>query len=108
MSLLAARLRVMSALRKIACFLGALWMLSGTGQVHAEGSWQMGLFEGLSFRQRLSETIASINRNVLRVDILNPGEVINVLACGTDNNSLVRVLMFDPSGTLVYLSLIHI
>ena len=102
MSLLAARLRVMSALRKIACFLGALWMLSGTGQVHAEGSWQMGLFEGLSFRQPLSETIASINRNVLRVDILNPGEVINVLACGTNNNSLVRVLMFDPSGTLVY------
>ena len=68
----------------------------------AEGSWQMGLFEGLSFRQPLLETNANANRSVLRVDILNPGEVINVLACGTNNSSTVRVRMFNPAGALVY------
>ena len=98
----ASRLQLTSVLRKIVGFLATVWMLSGSGQLHAEGSWQMGLFEGLSFRQPLSETVARINRNVLRVDILNPGEVINVLACGTNNNSFVRVLMFDPAGALVY------
>jgi len=68
----------------------------------AEGSWQMGLFEGLSFRQPLYETNANANRSVLRVDILNSGEVINVLACGTNNAGTVRVLMFNPAGALVY------
>jgi len=68
----------------------------------AEGSWQMGLFEGLSFRQPLYETNANANRSVLRVDILNSGEVINVLACGANNAGTVRVLMYDPAGTLVY------
>jgi len=68
----------------------------------AEGSWQMGLFEGLSFRQPLLETNTNANRSVLRVDILNAGEVINVLACGTNNNSTVRVRMFNPAGGLVY------
>lgn len=70
--------------------------------VRAEGSWQMGLFEGLSYRQPLYETNANANRSVLRVDILNPGEVINVLACGSNNNSNIRVLMYDPFGALVY------
>lgn len=79
-----------------------LFLLLTSSQVRAEGSWQMGLFEGLSFRQPLLETNVNANRSVLRVDILNPGEVINVLACGANNNSLVRVLMYDPSGALVY------
>lgn len=77
-------------------------LLSMSGVVRAEGSWQMGLFEGLSYRQPLYETNFNANRSVLRVDILNPGEVINVLACGTANNNNVRVLVYNPSGNLVY------
>ena len=70
--------------------------------VRAEGSWQMGLFEGLSNRQPLLETNVNAGRSILKVDILSVGEVINVLACGTDNNSNVRVRIFDPFGTRVY------
>ncbi len=77
-------------------------LLTASMQARAEGSWQMGLFEGLSFRQPLFETNANSNRSILRVDILSPGEVINVLVCGINNNNNVRVLMYDPAGTLVY------
>ena len=80
-------------------------LLLSLNDVRAEGSWQMGLFEGLSFRQPLFETNANANRSVLRVDVLNPGEVINVLACGITNAGTVRVRMYDPAGALVYNSL---
>ncbi len=70
--------------------------------LQAEGSWQMGLFEGLSYRQPLYETNVGANRSVLRVDILAAGEVINILACGTSNTSNLRIRIFDPSGTRVY------
>ncbi len=89
--------RLASAWLFIACLL-----FLGPDQARAEGSWQMGLFEGLSFRQPLYETNVNANRSVLRVDVLNAGEVINVLACGTNNNSNVRVRMYNPAGTLVY------
>lgn len=69
---------------------------------HAEGSWQMGLFEGLTYRQPLYETNTGNGRSVLKVDILSPGEVINVLVCGTNNGQRIRVRLFDPFGALVY------
>ncbi len=93
---------IIRTVKVIAALVAIVMMLLAASPVRAEGSWQMGLFEGLSFRQPLYETNANANRSVLRVDILNPGEVINVLACGTNNNSSVRVLMYDPSGALVY------
>jgi len=68
----------------------------------AEGAWQMGLFEGTGHRQPLRETSAASGRNVLNVDILTPGEVINVHVCGTSNANNIRVRIFDPASNLVY------
>lgn len=68
--------------------------------LQAEGSWQMGLFEGLSHRQPINET--SGTRNLLKVDILNVGEVINVHACGNSNGNVLRILIYDPNGVEVY------
>jgi len=69
---------------------------------HAEGAWQMGLFEGIEHRQPLRETISSIGLNVLNVDILTPGEVINVHACGTSDTNNIRVRILNPFGNVVY------
>lgn len=69
---------------------------------HAEGSWQMGLFEGISYRQPIYETNVASKRNILYVDILSAGEVINVLACGTANSHSIRVQIYDPFNANVY------
>lgn len=71
-------------------------------QVRAEGSWQMGLFEGLTHRQAMYETSSGAGYNELTVDILTPGEVINVHACGTADTNNIRVRIFDPLGASVY------
>ena len=77
-------------------------MMLPINESHAEGAWQMGLFEGTSHRQPLRETHTGASVNILNVDILTPGEVINVHVCGTSNANNIRVRIFDPSGNLVY------
>lgn len=62
----------------------------------------MGLFEGTSHRQPLRETHTGAGVNILNVDILTPGEVINVHVCGTADTNNIRVRIFDPSGNSVY------
>ena len=74
--------------------------LAPLSAARAEGAWQLGLFEGPSHQQPLYESTA--NRNVLRVDILSPGEVINVHLCGNDVANNVRVEIRDPLGAPVY------
>ncbi len=86
--------------------LKVLWIVSLflvlPDKVKAEGSWQMGLFEGLTHRQAMYETNVALGYNLLNVDILTPGEVINVHACGTADTNNIRVRIFDPNGTGVY------
>jgi len=82
--------------RSIQLLLTVLLLLLPLEAVRAEGSWQMGLFEGLTHRQALYETNAGTGYNILSVDILTPGEVINVHVCGTADKirrSLTRTSM---------------
>ena len=86
----------------VAMFLLALTAFLPWQSAQAEGAWQLGLFEGLSHRQPLRETTISTGRNLLNVDILTPGEVINVHVCGTNNANNIRVRILDPQGSIVY------
>ena len=76
--------------------------LTPVQETRAEGAWQLGLFEGTSHRQPLRETNIASGGNVLQVDILTPGEVINVHVCGTSNSNNIRVRILDPAGNMVY------
>lgn len=75
-------------------------LIFSMGQARAEGTWQMGLFEGTSHLQYLYETNAGYNQ--FNVDILNVGEVINVLSCGVSATDSIRVTIQDPFGSQVY------
>lgn len=72
------------------------------GQLRAEGTWQMGLFEGTSHLQYLFETSVAVGYNHFNVDIITPGEVINVHTCGLSTANNIRVTIEDPAGTMVY------
>jgi uncharacterized repeat protein (TIGR01451 family) len=91
-----------SASAAIAVLVGVAMMLAPMQNAQAEGAWQMGLFEGTSHRQPLRETHTGAGANVLYVDILTPGEVINVHVCGTSETNNIRVRLFDPAGNPVY------
>ncbi len=70
------------------------FLVSGFGpQLHAEGSWQMGLNEGLTHNQPLQESTD------LYVDILNANEVINTHVCGDSDSDNIRVEIFSETGT---------
>ncbi len=79
-----------------------LFLLSANVQVRAEGTWQMGLFEGTSHLQYLYETNAANGYNYFNVDILTPGEVINVHTCGIGTTDNIRVTIEDSFGSVVY------
>ncbi len=68
----------------------------------AEGAWQLGLFESASNRQPIQENNITGNYFLGFVDILAPGEVINVFLCGTRNSHDMRVDIRDPSGAVVF------
>lgn len=71
-------------------------------QVRAEGTWQMGLFEGSTHLQYLYETNTGSGYNDFNVDILAAGEVINVHTCGLRNTDNIRVQIVNSSGASVY------
>ncbi len=84
-------------------FIGvALLVLWPLQQAYAEGSWQMGLFEGPTHRQVMYETATGSGYNILNVDIITPGEVINTHVCGHTSTHNIRVQIFDPGGSSVY------
>jgi uncharacterized repeat protein (TIGR01451 family) len=62
----------------------------------------MGLFEGTTHLQYLYETNTAAGYNDFNVDILAPGEVINVHTCGLSNTNNIRVQILDSSGATVY------
>lgn len=86
-----------SVIRLIALVFSLVFSIA---QARAEGTWQMGLFEGTSHLQYLYETNAGYN--LFNVDILNAGEVINVLSCGVNATDNIRVTIQDPLGLQVY------
>lgn len=88
--------------RQLLCALIMLTLGSLSQSLQAEGSWQLGLFEGLSHAQPLEETNAGAGYNIFHVDILAPGEVINIFACGESNQHDIDVEIYNASGTLVY------
>ncbi|OED42425.1 hypothetical protein AB833_07250 [Chromatiales bacterium (ex Bugula neritina AB1)] len=90
-----------STARRIWCLLLVLVGLSPACLL-AEGSWQMGLFEGPTHRQVMYETSTGSGHNILKVDILTPGEVINAHVCGHTESHNIRVQIFDPVGGSVY------
>ena len=60
----------------------------------AEGYYQIGAL------QRLREYVAASD-NALFVDIVNPGEWINISACGESDSDAIQVGVYDPVGNLV-------
>jgi len=70
--------------------------LAPVSTAQAEGGWQLGLFEGVSHRQPLNTA------TVMNIDILAPGEVINMHVCGSANDDDVRVQLTSPAGTIVF------
>ncbi len=67
------------------------------GTVFAEGSWQVGLYQGLTHEQKLRDYVKSGNKPIY-VDILNPNEVINIHVCGEANGDSIAIEVYDPSG----------
>ncbi len=98
-------LRLFLVRQHLFCFLLPRYLLLSVllltyGQARAEGTWQMGLFEGTSHLQYLYETNAGYN--IFNVDILSPGEVINVHGCGINITDNIRVTIENSVGTVVY------
>lgn len=61
----------------------------------AEGSYQIGLNQPmLDFDSNGSQPLS--------VDILTPGEVINISLCGNGNSDKIRAVIYNPSGTQVF------
>lgn len=81
------------------------------GLVHAEGSFQVGLTQALyDYDGRNSASINPIDRPIF-VDIVAPGEVINISLCGSQDSDALRIEIydaffgFDPipnTGTLLF------
>ncbi|MGQ7845579.1 DUF6923 family protein [Granulosicoccus sp. 3-233] len=83
-------------------FLLLVSVLLPVGSALAEGSWQLGLFEGVTHDQPLANTNLNDGSNRLYVDILAAGEFINIHACGVTNNDRVVVQIYNPLGALVH------
>ncbi|ASJ76596.1 hypothetical protein IMCC3135_32755 [Granulosicoccus antarcticus IMCC3135] len=87
---------------RIICMLAIVLLLLPSGKVLAEGSWQLGMFEGPTHTQIMTETNTGTGTNVLYVDILSATEVINIHACGLANNHRIQVEIFDAFGSSLY------
>ena len=79
---------------------------SGT-HLFAEGSWQMGLKDGLTYEQPLFQWNSSYNSDAtglevkerpLYIDINNASETINIHVCGTANTDDLTIEIYDEGG----------
>jgi uncharacterized repeat protein (TIGR01451 family) len=73
--------------------------LSGSPAI-AEGTAQVGATQRLYEYGFTSPVLSATNRPLL-VDIVSPGEVINVSVCGTASTDDIRIEIYNPSGTQV-------
>jgi len=90
-----------------------LWyilILSSTTNSFAEGSWQIGLKEGLSHAQPLfqwNDTDVNVNTGIkalerpIYVDITDPDEIINIHVCGESNADTLSIEIYDENGTIL-------
>jgi uncharacterized repeat protein (TIGR01451 family) len=74
-------------------------MMSGAPAL-AEGTAQIGATQRLYEYGFTSPVLSATNRPLL-VDIVTPGEVINVSVCGTSLTDDLQIQIFDPVGTQV-------
>lgn len=72
-----------------AALIGVGGFLCFHGTAHAEGSFQIGL------EQTMVDIPAGTTQRYIRVDILNPNEVINLNACGTADTQEIQFTIFD-------------
>ena len=85
-------------------------ILSSTTNSFAEGSWQIGLKEGLSHAQPLfqwNDTDVNVNTGIkalerpIYVDITDPDEIINIHVCGESNADTLSIEIYDENGTIL-------
>ncbi|MCA9516759.1 MAG: hypothetical protein KC635_17580 [Myxococcales bacterium] len=81
----------------LATLLGVTSLSSGAA--HAEGSYQAGLNQWLFEYDARQSQLLAVN-HPMYVDILAPGEVINISACGSGDSDSMKFEITSPSGAL--------